>query len=190
GLAAALAYGAVGIAMGTRFLMTRESPVPAAAKAAYLKAGTEGIVLTTKLDGIPQRIIRTPLVDRIERSGRLGMWLRAIEASAAMKRQTGASWLELIRAARGMTAHGQMPLMQAMMAATMPMLIQKAVVAGDVDQGVLATGVVGGRIDDMPGCAELVARICAEARARLCALVADTPATPGQHSIAGEFHAD
>ena len=41
GLAAALAYGAVGIAMGTRFLLTRESPVPGASKDRYLKAATD-----------------------------------------------------------------------------------------------------------------------------------------------------
>ena len=170
GLAAALAYGAVGIAMGTRFLLTRESPVPDSAKAAYLKATTDGIIVTTKLDGIPQRMVRTPLMDRIEKSGPLAMWLRAIEASAAMKRQSGASWLELLRAARGMTAHGAMPLKQAMMAATVPMLIQKAMVDGDIERGVMATGVVGGRIGEVPGCQELVDRIMTEARERLAAL--------------------
>ena len=170
GLAAALAYGAVGIAMGTRFLLTRESPVPDVAKAAYLKAGTDQIVVTTKLDGIPQRMVMTPLLNRIERSGALGMWLRAFEAGRAMKRQTGASWMDFIRSARAMTGHGAMPLKQAMMAATMPMLIQKAVVDGDIENGVMATGVVGGRIAEVPSCAELLDRIEAEARARLAAL--------------------
>lgn len=169
-LAAALAYGAVGIAMGTRFLLTRESPAPDNAKAAYLKAGTDGIVLSTRIDGMPQRMIRTPLVNRIERSGKLGMWLRALEAGAEMKRQSGASWLEMIRAARGMTAHGEMPLAQAMLSAAAPMLIQKAVVHGDVEHGVLATGVVGGRIAEIPTCQELVDRIMAEARDRIAAL--------------------
>ena len=121
GLAAALAYGAVGIAMGTRFLLTEESPVPAATKAAYLAASTDGILVTTKLDGIPQRMVRTPLMDRIEKSGPLAMWLRAFEAGLAMKRQTGASWMDFIRTARDMTAHGAMPLKQAMMAATSPL---------------------------------------------------------------------
>ncbi|GLT01864.1 oxidoreductase [Sphingobium jiangsuense] len=172
GLAAALAYGAAGIAMGTRFLLTRESPVAEQAKAEYLKAGTDRIIVTTKLDGIPQRVVRGRLMERIEKSGRLSLWLRAIEASRAMKKQSGASWLDLIRSARGMTAHGAMPLKQAMMAATMPMLIQKAVVEGDVDHGVLATGMVGGRIGDVPTCKELVDRIVAEARGRLAALAA------------------
>jgi NAD(P)H-dependent flavin oxidoreductase YrpB (nitropropane dioxygenase family) len=115
-------------------------------------------------------MVRTPLMDRIERSGRLGMWLRALEASMAMKRQSGASWIELLRSARSMTSHGALPLGQAMMAATMPMLIQKAVVDGDVDHGVMATGVVGGRIAEIPSCADLVGRIVAEAEARIGAL--------------------
>lgn len=170
GLVAALAYGAVGIAMGTRFLLTQESPVPEVTKSEYLKATTDGIVLTTKLDGIPQRMVRSKLMDRIEKSGKLGMWARAFEASMAMKKQTGASWIELLKSAKGMTSHGAMPLKQAMMAATMPMLIQKAVVDGDVEHGVMATGVVGGRITEIPTCQELVDRIMAQAHARLAAL--------------------
>ena len=170
GLVAALAYGAVGIAMGTRFLLTRESPAPDNAKAAYLKADTDGILLTTKIDGMPQRMIRTPLVDRIDASGRIGMWLRALEAGAEMKRQTGASWLEMIRAAKGMTAHGDMPLSQAMLSAAAPMLIQKAIVHGDIERGAMATGVVGGRIADLPSCQELIDRIMGDARERLAAL--------------------
>ena len=172
GLAAALAYGAVGIAMGTRFLLTKESPVPDSAKAEYLKASTDRILVTTKLDGIPQRMIATKLMDRIEKSGKLAMWLRAFEAGRAMKQQTGASWMSLIRSARGMTAHGAMPLQQAMMAATAPMLIQKAVVEGDIEHGVMATGLVGGRISEIPTCQQLVDRIVEEAHARLAALAA------------------
>jgi len=170
GLAAALAYGAVGIAMGTRFLLTRESPVPEATKAAYLKAGTDDIIVTTKLDGIPQRMIRTKLLNKIERSGEIGLWLRALEAGNEMRMQTGQSWLGMLRAARNMTAHGAMPLKQAIMAATMPMLIQKAAVHGDLEHGVMATGVVGGRIDEIPSCQELVDRLINEAEARLAAL--------------------
>lgn len=175
GLAAALAYGAVGIAMGTRFLLTRESPVPDTAKAAYLNAGTDDILVTTRLDGIPQRMVRTRLMDRIERSGPVAMWLRAFEAGLAMKRQTGASWGQMIASARGMTAHGTMPLKQAMLAATMPVLIRKAVVEGDIERGVMATGVVGGRIVEVPSCAELVERIMSEARTRIAALSGGAP---------------
>jgi NAD(P)H-dependent flavin oxidoreductase YrpB (nitropropane dioxygenase family) len=74
-----------------------------------------------------------------------------------------------------MTSHGAMPLRQAMMAATMPTLIRKAVVDGDTEHGVMATGVVGGRIDEVPSCAELVDRIVAEAHARIAALSGAVP---------------
>jgi NAD(P)H-dependent flavin oxidoreductase YrpB (nitropropane dioxygenase family) len=51
-------------------------------------------------------------------------------------------------------------------------MIQKAVVHGDVENGVMATGVVGGRIGEIPSCQELVDRIVAEAHDRLAALAA------------------
>ena len=48
GLAAALAYGAQGIAMGTRFLMTKESPVPPQTKERYVKATVDDIFVTVQ----------------------------------------------------------------------------------------------------------------------------------------------
>jgi len=170
GLAAALAFGAVGIAMGTRFLMTRESPIPDLTKARYVRSGTDDILVSTKVDGLPQRMIRNALLNRIERSTGLGIWRRAIESGLQMKRQTGASFAELFRAAKGMTSHGGLTLPQAMMAASAPMLIQKAVVEGDPDHGLMATGLVAGRLDDLPSCAELLGDIEHDARARLAAL--------------------
>lgn len=170
GLAAALAYGACGIAMGTRFLMTAESPVPAAPKAAYVTAGTGDIAVSTKVDGIPQRMILNPLLRRIESSGKLAMWRRAIEAGLEMKRQSGMNWGQVLAAARGMTAHGEMPLAQAMMAAAAPMLIQRAVVSGDAENGLMATGVVAGRLSDLPTCADLLRSIETGARDRIAAL--------------------
>ncbi len=170
GLAAALAYGACGIAMGTRFLMTAESPVPPAPKAAYVRAGTGDIAVSTKVDGIPQRMILNPLLKRIEASGRIAMWKRAAEAGLEMKRQTGMSWGEVLAAARAMTSHGEMPLAQAMMAAAAPMMIQRAVVAGDAENGLMATGVVAGRLADLPASADLLRLIEIDARDRLAAL--------------------
>jgi len=170
GLAAALAFGACGIAMGTRFLMTEESPVPADPKAAYVRAGTNDIVVSTKVDGVPQRMILNPLLRRIERSGWIGMWKRAIEAGIELKRQTGLSFAEIIRTARAMTTHGEMPLEQAVMAAAAPMMIQRAVVHGDVENGLMATGTVAGRINDLPNCADLIGQIETDARQRISAL--------------------
>jgi NAD(P)H-dependent flavin oxidoreductase YrpB (nitropropane dioxygenase family) len=60
GLVAALAYGAAGIAMGTRFLLTSDSPVADAVKQVYLAAGLTGTVVTTRVDGVPHRSTTCP----------------------------------------------------------------------------------------------------------------------------------
>jgi NAD(P)H-dependent flavin oxidoreductase YrpB (nitropropane dioxygenase family) len=72
GLVAALAYGAAGIAMGTRFLLTSDSPVADAVKQVYLAAGLDGTVVTSRVDGVPHRVLRTTMVDHLERAGAPG----------------------------------------------------------------------------------------------------------------------
>ena len=56
GLVAALAYGASAIAMGTRFLLTQESRVPDDVKQVYLQTPVTGTVVSTAVDGAPQRV--------------------------------------------------------------------------------------------------------------------------------------
>src|SRR3984957_10549207 len=72
GLVAALGYGAGGIARAPRFLLTADSPVADAVKRVYLAAGLDGTVVTKRVDGVPHRVLRTPLVDRVRRGGRAG----------------------------------------------------------------------------------------------------------------------
>ena len=71
GLVAALAYGAAGIAMGTRFLLTRESTVPESVKRYYLERTVADTVVTARIDGVPHRVLRTEFVDELE-NGELG----------------------------------------------------------------------------------------------------------------------
>lgn len=170
GLAAALAYGAVGIAMGTRFMMTSDSPVPDTTKAAYTGAQTTDIFVTTKIDGIPQRMIRNQSVAEIEQAGGLAKWQRGLGAGVAMKRETGASWSTMLQSARAMTKGGGKTLPEAMLAAAAPVLLQKAVVDGDAENGLMSAGMVAGRLTDLPSCAELLANIESDARARIAAL--------------------
>ena len=55
---AALAFGAQGIAMGTRFLMTSDSGVPAATLERYVQVrDAEKIQVSFLVDGMPQRMI-------------------------------------------------------------------------------------------------------------------------------------
>ncbi|MEY4247817.1 MAG: hypothetical protein RIS69_1364, partial [Actinomycetota bacterium] len=68
GLVAALAYGASGIAMGTRFLLTSDSSVPQAVKEYYISKGVLDTVVSVQVDGVPHRVLRTELVDQLESS--------------------------------------------------------------------------------------------------------------------------
>ena len=174
GLAAALAYGAAGVAMGSRFMMTSDSPVPEAVKEKYTSADTDDIFVTDKIDGIPQRMIRNPMMDRIMKSGGVAKWRRGLSAGVAMKRETGASWRSMISAARQMTGGGGKSFPEAMLAAAAPVLLQKAVVDGDAIAGLMSSGLVAGRLDDLPSCEELLASIEADARARIAALSSPT----------------
>jgi NAD(P)H-dependent flavin oxidoreductase YrpB (nitropropane dioxygenase family) len=107
------------------------------------------------------------------------MWLRAIESGLAMQRQSSASFFSLLKSAKSMSGHGGLSLAQAMMAASAPMLIQRAVVEGDAERGIMATGLVVGRLDDLPPCAELLSQIEADARTRIGALSGESIAVKG-----------
>ncbi|BCJ41185.1 putative 2-nitropropane dioxygenase [Actinoplanes ianthinogenes] len=167
GLVAALAYGASGIAMGTRFLLTSDSPVALDVKRRYLAADVTGTVVTTRIDGVPHRVLRTPLVDALERSGRIRSLLRAIRSATSFRRESGLSWPDLLRAAR--TAHHNRSWSQTLMAANTPAMLHASMVEGR-PSGVMSAGQVTGLIDDLPSCAELIDRIMADADARLAAL--------------------
>jgi NAD(P)H-dependent flavin oxidoreductase YrpB (nitropropane dioxygenase family) len=163
GLVAALAYGAAGIAMGTRFLLTRDSPVGDAVKQVYLGKSVQDTVVTTSVDGVPHRVLRTPFVDRLERSGRIGGLARALRNAAAFRRLSGLSWPAMLREGRAARHGRELSWSQMLMAANTPVLLRAAMVEGRADLGVMSAGQVVGLIDDLPTCAELVDRIVAEA---------------------------
>jgi len=163
GLVAALAYGADGIAMGTRFLLTQESRVPEEVKSIYLATPVTGTVVSTAVDGAPQRVIRTDLVDHLEHSGRLTALPRALANALAFRRQTGTSLAALLKEGRAMKHGAELTWPQVVMAANAPMMTKAALVEGRTDVGVLPTGQVVGEIDELPTVAELVDRVVAQA---------------------------
>jgi NAD(P)H-dependent flavin oxidoreductase YrpB (nitropropane dioxygenase family) len=172
GLVAALAYGAAGIAMGTRFLLTSDSPVPDAIKALYLKAGVTDTVVTTRVDGWAHRVLRTPFIDRLLRTGALTSLPRALANAVRFQRMSGARWSDLVREALAMRRNQELSWSQTLMAANTPMLLHASMVKGDLRSGVMAGGQVAGVIDDLPSCEELIARIVREAEAVLARLEA------------------
>lgn len=164
GLIAALAWGAVGIAMGTRFLLTAESRVPDAVKAQYLVTPLTGTVVTTALDGAPQRVIRTELVDELERASTLTKLPKAMKNALAFRKETGTSFVDLVKEGLAMRKNQNLTWSQLAMAANAPMWIKAALVDGNPDVGVLPTGQNVGVIDELPTVAELIERIIGEAR--------------------------
>ncbi|GIH79906.1 NAD(P)H-dependent flavin oxidoreductase [Planobispora longispora] len=154
GLAAALAYGAAGVAMGTRFLLTSDSSVPDAVKQLYL--GTAETVVTRQVDGMPHRVLRTPLVDGLERAGRLSGLARAVRNAARFRKISGMSWPEMIRDGLAMKHGKELTWSQVLMAANTPMLLKAAMVDGRPDLGVMASGQVVTLIEDLPSCEELI----------------------------------
>ncbi|MCB5906003.1 NAD(P)H-dependent flavin oxidoreductase [Streptomyces pinistramenti] len=167
GLVAALALGACGVAMGTRFLLTSDSTVPDAVKARYLAASVRDVTVTTKVDGLPHRMLRTDLVTALERSGRTAALLRAVRHAAAFRKRSGLRWSQLARDGLALRRGKGLSWSQVLLAANTPMMLRAAMVEGRPDLGVMASGQVAGLIGDLPSCAELVERIMAEAGATL-----------------------
>jgi NAD(P)H-dependent flavin oxidoreductase YrpB (nitropropane dioxygenase family) len=180
GLVAALAWGADGIAMGTRFLLTRESTVPDEIKRRYLAASLTDTVVTSALDGVPQRVVRTALVERLERAGPLTRLPRAALAAARFRKLTGTPAGDLVREGLAMRRNHGLSWSQMAMAANAPMLTRAALVEGRPEVGVLptgqVTGIVGGDAADLPTVADLVDQVITEAEATLTRLTATQPA--------------
>ena len=170
GLAAALSYGAAGIGMGSRFLLTSDSAVPDPIKAQYLGFGLDGTVVTTKADGMPHRLLRTEYVEGLEEQNPVKRLVPTARRTMDFKRLSGASWRELVADGRRMKKASDRSWSQMTLAANTPMLLKAGLVDGDTTAGMLAGGQVVGLIEDLPSCEELVDRIVAEAVERLASL--------------------
>ncbi len=163
GLAAALSYGAAGVAMGTRFLLTSESTVPDAVKQRYLKAGLDGTVVSTRVDGMPHRVLRTGLVEKLESGSPLRGFAAAVLNAAKFKKMSQMTWSSMIRDGLAMRHGKDLTWSQVIMAANTPMLLKAGLVDGNNEAGVLASGQVTGIIEDLPSCQQLIDGIVSEA---------------------------
>jgi NAD(P)H-dependent flavin oxidoreductase YrpB (nitropropane dioxygenase family) len=181
GLVAALAFGAAGIAMGTRFLLTSDSVVPANVKREYLARTVNDTVVTSVLDGVPQRILRTEFADRLVSANPMTRISRSVRSALAFHNLSGISWADMVREGLSMKRTNGLKWSQVLMAANTPMMLRAGMVDGRTDLGTLASGQVAGVIDDLPSCAELIRRIVAEADAVLGRL-----ADPALEIVAGE----
>jgi len=158
GLAAALALGAEGIAMGSRFANTLESPVHDKTKQLTVEKDITDTVYTNRLDGLHARAMMSPGTQKAMRRkvGLLTAFRNSFEIAKEMKipylkmfRQTLSAGLKatiaLAYLAKGF--HG----------------FRVSITEGDTDNGVYPVGQVMGLIHDNPTVQELLDKIVADA---------------------------
>jgi NAD(P)H-dependent flavin oxidoreductase YrpB (nitropropane dioxygenase family) len=154
GLAAALALGAEGIAMGTRFAVTKESPIHEGLKKAYMQAVDTDAVLSAVWDGMPQRAI--------SKMHYHGWWTHPWDAIPTLinsRKAFKATYKEIWENTRILM---QMKVSPAQFATGM-VLFQRALKEGSIEHAFAPAGQVTGLIRDIPDCKTLIERTVAEA---------------------------
>jgi NAD(P)H-dependent flavin oxidoreductase YrpB (nitropropane dioxygenase family) len=170
-LAAALAYGAAGIAMGTRFLMTSDSPVPHSALDRYLATkDPASIRVTTAVDGLPQRFVVNDEIRRLEGMSLPVRLAMSMSYARQWGKQAGLGPVGMLKLGWKALSSDDATFAQTVMAPNLPTLVQRGVVKGDPDHGLLPGGQAAAVIDKLESCEDLIARIMHEANDRLDAL--------------------
>ena len=172
GLLAALAYGAQGIAMGTRFLMTGDNRVPAVTLERYLKIrDAEKIQVSYLVDGMPQRMIPNEYLAMLERASPLQRLRIALRLALQYKAQTGMTSAHALKVAWHGLREDASSVAQTVMAANAPMLLQRSMVEGKPAEGVMSAGQVAALIDKLQSCQDVIDGIMRQARERRDALM-------------------
>lgn len=159
GLAAALALGAEGIAMGTRLMTTKESPLHVQYKKMTVEKEVYDTLFSKRFDGILCRVMKT---DAAKRAIKRGLSLpAAFFNSQEIAKQVNIPYFKLFL---GVLASGWANARQLAFMANGFKALQMATEQGDTRTGVLPVGQVQGLIHDQPSVAELFDRIVLEAK--------------------------
>jgi enoyl-[acyl-carrier protein] reductase II len=161
GLAAALALGAEGIAMGTRFMTTRESPLHEIYKNLSIEKDVNDTLFSDRFDGILCRVLKTQAAKKAIKRG-LNL-PAAFFNSQEIAKQLGLPFSKLFL---GVLLSGWKNARQLAFMANGFKAIKLATEKGDMKKGVLPVGQVTGLIHDEPTVAELMERIVAQAKAQ------------------------
>lgn len=157
GLHAALSLGADAVAMGSRMAVTHESPLAQAAKEAIVQASVQETVYGSNFDGIPARVLKTPMADSVMKT-RPWFPTVAYRAFAAAQKMSIPLWKVLPGL---LTQWDKMYAVAQFGAATDA--IMAATVDGNIEDGVQFVGQCQGMIEDIPMVDDLVQRIISEA---------------------------
>ena len=159
GLAAALTLGADGIAMGSRFMTTKESPCHGNSKRLAIEKEVTDTLYSDRFDGMPSRMIDSPGSRKALKRG-LSL-AAAFFSSGEIARELNVPFLKLFSQVLGTG------LKSAMLMAHLAVGFKGyrlAIENGDNDEGILPIGQVTGLIHDIPTVAALIERIVEEAR--------------------------
>ncbi|HNT90573.1 MAG TPA: nitronate monooxygenase [Smithellaceae bacterium] len=169
GLAAALALGADGISMGSRFMLVKESMVHENFKKLCLEATEQDTLYSNVFDGMDGRVLKTKEAEAMMKKG--FPLIEAFKGALLVKKLMNLSFakflgvsIEMLRAEEG---H---PLWVLARQAVGNMKHLKALNEGDVQGGILFAGQCCGGIADIPSTKELIDRVITEAEATLAKL--------------------
>lgn len=159
GLVAALALGAEAIAMGTRFMTTRESALHSNQKRLSLEKSIYDTLHSTKFDGIPCRMIEN-------KAARKALAAPLNYAAAFFNARIIANQLRLpfIKLFIGVMFSGWKNAKQLAYFANAYKKVLIATEDGDTENGFLPVGQCVGLVHDEPTVAELIDRIIKEAK--------------------------
>lgn len=161
GLAAALALGADGVAMGTRLMTTQESPLHDTYKNLSIEKDVYDTVYSTRFDGLGCRVLNTKSARKAIREGlNIKKMFEALTNSKDIARQLHLPYFKLFV---GVLASGWKNAMQLAFMANAFKAIRVATEFGDVTTGVLPVGQSTGLIKDNPTVAEVIERTVKEA---------------------------
>ncbi|UJJ31553.1 NAD(P)H-dependent flavin oxidoreductase [Halopseudomonas maritima] len=164
GLASALAAGADAIAMGTRFMMSSDSPTPAKTLERYLATrDTQQIRVTLAVDGMRHRMVDNPFIRKLEAAGPIGRLMIALRSAYRWKAQTGMTAGHMLKTFFSAVREDPGATSQVIMAANQPILLQRSMVEGFPDEGILPSGQVAAAIDRLLSCQQLIDEIVQEA---------------------------
>ena len=158
GLAAALALGAEGIAMGTRLMTTKESPLHKNYKDLSLKKDVTDTLYSKRFDGLYCRVMKTDTAERAEHKG-LDLPAAFVNAQDVAKQLR----LPFSKLFIGVILSGWKNAKQLAYLANASHAFQLATEEGNLKNGVLPVGQCTGLIKDEPTVKELLDRMVHEA---------------------------
>jgi enoyl-[acyl-carrier protein] reductase II len=158
GLAAALALGAEGVAMGTRLMTTRESPLHKNFKDLSVTKDVTDTLYSKRFDGLYCRVLKTDAAQRMEHRG---LDLPAAFFNARDIAKT--LHLPFFKLFVGVLLSGWKTARQLAYLANASKAFQRATEEGDLEKGVLPVGQCTGLLRDEPMVSELFERMVREA---------------------------